>query len=190
MIIVVIYSLLLLFGIAVSQFFDLEAVRFLLTAVTFVCLGYIMIEVGLEFTLDKSQLRRYGWDYIVAMTAAAFPWVFCALYYVVVLQTDWKEAWLVGRFAAPTSAGVLFAMLLAAGLGTTWMFHKVRILAIFDDLDTVLLMIPLKMMIVGLKPELSLIIVVIIFLLLAAYKWMHLLRWPTGKFWIFGFCSN
>ena len=84
----------------------------------------------MEFTLDKRRLRSYGWDYVVAATAAAFPWLFCAAYFVAALQTNWKEALLLGRFAAPTSAGVLFAMLAAAGLGTTWLFRKARVLAI------------------------------------------------------------
>jgi Kef-type K+ transport system membrane component KefB len=187
MMLICIYSLVLILGILVSQFSDLTSAQGPLNAITMICLGYIMIEVGLEFTINKKKLKSYGWDYIVAMTAAAFPWVFCAVYFIVVLQVDWKTAWLVGRFAAPTSAGVLFAMLLAAGLGMTWMFKKVRVLAIFDDLDTVLLMIPLKMMIVGLKPELFLVVVIITFLLLAAYKWLHVLKWSVGKFWIFGY---
>ena len=42
----------------------------------------------------------------------------------------WKETLLDGRFAAPTSAGVLFSMFAAAGLGSTWLFRKARILAI------------------------------------------------------------
>ena len=67
---------------------------------------------------------------------------------------------LAGRFAAPTSAGVLFSMLAAAGLGATWLFRKARILAIFDDLDTVLLMIPLKMLMVGLAWQLGLTAIV------------------------------
>ena len=40
-------------------------------------------------------------------------------------------------------------MLAAAGLAATWTYKKARVLAIFDDLDTVLLMIPLKMMLLG-----------------------------------------
>ena len=41
-------------------------------------------------------------------------------------------------------------MLAATGLSATWLFRKARILAIFNDLDTVLLMIPLKMLMIGL----------------------------------------
>lgn len=149
-----------------------------------ICLAYIMIEVGLEFTIDKKNLKSYGKDYLIAATAAAFPWIFCAAYMVWLFGSDWKEALMVGRFAAPTSAGILFTMLAAAGLASTWLFKKARILAIFDDLDTVLLMIPLKIMIIGLKPELGLVVVIIFLLLFAAYRWLHVLRIPTQKAWI------
>ena len=44
-------------------------------------------------------------------------------------------------------------MLEAAGMKDTWLFRKARVLAIFDDLDTVLLMIPLKVVLVGFKWE-------------------------------------
>ena len=46
-------------------------------------------------------------------------------------------------------------MLEAAGMKETWLFKKARILAIFDDLDTILLMVPLKVIVVGLRWELS-----------------------------------
>jgi len=170
------YSGLLVVGMGVSQLVDLSGPRPLLTTVTMVCLAYIMMEVGLEFTLDKQRLKSYGWDYVVAMTAAAFPWIFCALYFILVLQTDWKEALLIGRFAAPTSAGVLFAMLAAAGLGTTWLFRKAQVLAIFDDLDTVLLMIPLQFLFVGPQPELLTVLVLILVFLALAYRWLHPLQ--------------
>merc|ERR1740129_903876 len=44
-------------------------------AITMSCLSYIMIHVGYEFTIDKAALADYGWDYLIAMTAAGFPWV-------------------------------------------------------------------------------------------------------------------
>jgi Kef-type K+ transport system membrane component KefB len=184
---VLLYSVLLIGGMATSQFFNLDAIRPFLMTVTMSCLAYIMVEVGLEFTVDKKRLGSYGWDYVVAMTAAAFPWIFCAIYFMAFFQTPWKEAFLVGRFAAPTSAGVLFAMLAAAGLGTTWLFRKVRILAVFDDLDTILLLIPLQIMYVGMKSELFLVIFIILAFLWAAYYWLHRLRWPTGKKWLLGY---
>lgn len=184
MIQILLYSGLLLVGMCVSQIADLSSSHVFLSAVTMICLAYIMIEVGLEFILDKRRLKSYGMDYLVAATAAAFPWIFCAGYFMAVFQTDWKEALLVGRFAAPTSAGVLFAMLAAAGLGATWLFRKAQVLAIFDDLDTVLLMIPLQFLFVGPKPGLLAVVVIILILLWAAYRWLHALRWPTGKGWL------
>ncbi|MCA9395552.1 MAG: sodium:proton antiporter [Candidatus Omnitrophica bacterium] len=187
MILVILYSALLLMGMLFSQFGNLSGAGDVISTLTMTCLAYIMIEVGLEFTIDKKKLKTFGWDYLVAMTAATFPWVLCALYFVFFMDAGWVESWFVGRFAAPTSAGILFSMLAAVGLGTTWLFKKVRVLAIFDDLDTILLMIPLQMMVVGVKPELIVIIFVIIFLLSAAYKWLHTLKIPTGKRWLLAY---
>ncbi|MDW8223847.1 MAG: hypothetical protein RMJ82_12950 [Gemmatales bacterium] len=157
-----------------------------------VCLSFIMIRVGYEFDLDKTNLRQYAWDYVVAFTAASFPWLFVAVYFVyVMLPADlwhywgaWKETLLAARFAAPTSAGVLFAMLLASGLGATWLFRKARILAIFDDLDTVLLMIPLKMLIVGWAWQLGLAIFVMAAFVIIAYVFLHRIPLPISWPWV------
>ena len=121
--------------------------KHVIRVVTMVHLSYIMINVGFEFDVDKSNLRQYGKDYLVACTAAAFPWIFCSLYLMYGLgefNVEWKMALVAGRFAAPTSAGILFTMLEAAGMKDTWLFRKARVLAIFDDLDTILFMLPLK----------------------------------------------
>jgi len=151
-----------------------------------------MIHVGYEFEIEKDRLKSYGWDYLVAMTAAAFPWIFVALYFIYIMLPPelwinwdaWKEVMLASRFAAPTSAGVLFSMLAAAGLASTWMYRKTRILAIFDDLDTVLLMIPLKMMIVGLAWQLGFAVVVMVVFLWLAWRFMHLLPIPVKWNWV------
>jgi Kef-type K+ transport system membrane component KefB len=172
---------------AASQILDMTHLRPWTSAVTMVCLAYIMIEVGLEFTINKKKLSSYGVDYFVSASAAVLPWLFCAAYFAFFLKTDWKESLLVGCFAAPTSAGVLFAMLAAAGLGVTWVFKKAQVLAIFDDLFTILLLIPLKILFVGMKAELFIIIAVMFFLLFAAYRWLHKLRFPVGKLWLFAY---
>ncbi len=178
---------LLLIGMVVSQVFDFVSSHNLLIRATTICLSYIMIEVGLEFMINKSNLRSYVWDYIVAATAAAFPWILCSIYFVIFLNLGWREALLIGRFAAPTSAGVLFAMLAAAGLGTTWLFRKARILAVFDDLDTILLMIPLQFMFIGMKQELLFAVLLIFSMLAAGYRWLHFLRLPIGKVWLLAY---
>jgi len=195
---VVIFSGLLILGLVVSQTlpalvgegygFVAHVVKFL----TMVGLGYIMIHVGYEFEIDRSNLRQYGWDYVVAATAASFPWLFCAVYFIYVMSPyevwgiwdTWKDALLASRFAAPTSAGVLFSMLAAAGLAGTWMYRKARILAVFDDLDTVLLMIPLKMMIVGFRWQLGLVVLIMVVQLWFAWKYLHLLRIPMTWRWV------
>lgn len=191
---VLVYSILLVAGLVLSQYLgDIAggssafAKEFIRLATVF-CLGFIMIHVGYEFEIDRSRLRSYAVDYGVAATAAAFPWIFVALYFVFFLNpssewgnfTIWKESLLAGRFAAPTSAGILFSMLAAAGLSATWVFRKLRVLAIFDDLDTVLLMIPLKMMIVGLKWQLGVVIIIMFVLLWLAWKYLHALKLPIS----------
>ncbi len=91
---------------------------------------------------------------------------------------------MVGVFAAPTSAGVLFAMLAAAGLGTTWVFRKAQVLAVFDDFDAILILIPLQMAFVGWKPELLVVVIFVVVLLASAYRWLHKLRLPNHIFWL------
>ena len=152
--------------------------------VTMIFLAYIMIEVGMEFAIDKSRLGSYAVDYGIAMAAAAVPWLCAAVYFWWFFSLGFKESLLVGRFASPTSAGILFTMLAAAGLATTWVYKKARVLAIFDDLDTVLLMIPLKMMLVGFEPKLLILIFAVLLFLAAAYFCIHWLTVPTSNTWI------
>ena len=78
-------------------------------------------------------------------------------------------------------------MLAAAGLGATWLFHKARVLAIFDDLDTVLLMIPLKMLMVGLAWQLGLIVVVMTVMITTAYVLLHRVRIPVTWPWVLSY---
>jgi Kef-type K+ transport system membrane component KefB len=116
------------------------------------------------------------------MTAAGFPWMFVAAWFIWALPNPlpWKQALVAARFAAPTSAGVLFCMLEAAGLKETWLFQKARILAIFDDLDTILFMVPLKAILIGLKWELFVILAVVFGLLIFGYKKLHVYQLPNG----------
>ncbi|CRX37714.1 sodium:proton antiporter [Estrella lausannensis] len=181
---VLIYSVLLILGLIGSQVLGGKG-KDVIDLITLWCLSFIMIHVGNEFDIDKNNPRQYAWDYLVAGTAAAFPWIFCAAYFVWVLNTDsWKDALVLARFSSPTSAGVLFSMLAAAGLSATWVFRKARVLAIFDDLDTILLMIPLKMLMVGMRWELMVNLVVIVVLLFLAWRYMHKLEWPTSYPWV------
>ena len=129
----------------------------------FICLAFIMINVGREFELDKVKWRSYTTDYFIAMATAAVPWLLIACYYIFFLDTglSWENNLLISRFAAPTSAGILFTMLAAAGLKKEWIYKKTQVLAIFDDLDTILLMIPLQILMIGFKWQLFVIILVV-----------------------------
>ncbi len=128
----------------------------------------------------KKQWRSYATDYLVAMGAAALPWILVALYYLFVIiptsmdlwkdSSAWKEVFLLSRYAAPTSAGILFTMLAAAKLSHTWVYKKVQVLAIFDDLDTILLMIPLQILMIGMRWQMFVILVVAILLIWVGWK--------------------
>jgi Na+:H+ antiporter len=88
---VAVFSLLLIVGMVGAQLLPgLAGDAYIglihgLRLATMVALAFIMIHVGYEFELDKTDLRQYGWDYVVAMTAAAFPWIFVVLYFLFVV---------------------------------------------------------------------------------------------------------
>lgn len=180
------FSMLLMVGLLLSQvlptvmgesYATLSEVVYILLGT---CLAFIMINVGREFELDKSNVGSYIKDYCVAMLAAAAPWILIAIYYVLfLLPSDlwssgdaWKETLLLSRFAAPTSAGILFSMLAAIGLQRSWIYRKIQVLAIFDDLDTILLMIPLQVAMIGLQWQMGVILFVVIGLLWFGWKKM------------------
>ena len=180
------FSVFLLVGLAVSQVLPFVAgdatrsVKVVTDIFLYICLAFIMINVGREFEIDKSRWKSYALDYFVAMVAAAMPWLLIALYYIFVLFPStqwgsgdlWKETLLISRFAAPTSAGILFTMLAALRLKSSWMYKKIQVLAIFDDLDTILLMIPLQVFMIGMKWQMAVILTVVIFLLVFGWKQM------------------
>jgi len=199
---VFLFSALLVVGLVLSQLLPAvgaaePALREAIRLLTMTALGFVMIRVGLEFELDHSRKRELAVDYGVAATAASFPWIFVAIYFVAILGTTgglgdwetWKEALLAARFAAPTSAGVLFSMLAAAGLGATWLYRKARILAIFDDLDTVLFMIPLKMLMVGVRWQLGAVVVIVVALAWLGWTGQRRLRLPTSWPWLLAYAA-
>lgn len=180
------FSMLLMVGLLLSQvlptvmgesYSTLSNVVYMLLGT---CLAFIMINVGREFELDKNNVGIYIKDYCVAMLAAAAPWILIAIYYVLfLLPSDlwssgdaWKETLLLSRFAAPTSAGILFSMLAALGLQQSWIYRKIQVLAIFDDLDTILLMIPLQIAMIGLHWQMGVILFIVIGLLWFGWKKM------------------
>ena len=190
------FSVFLVAGLVLSQTLPvlvgtegIGAVRTVANILLYVCLSFIMINVGREFEVDKSRWKSYTQDYFIAMATAAMPWFLIALYYVFVLLPPefwnsweaWKENLLLSRFAAPTSAGILFTMLAAIGLKSSWMYKKIQVLAIFDDLDTILLMIPLQIMMIGLRWQL--IIVVLIVFLLLSFGWKQLGKYNWRQDW-------
>lgn len=189
------FSLFLILGLTASQFLpDLfgegySTFRSGSNTLLYVCLSFIMINVGREFEIDKSRWKSYAQDYFIAMATAAVPWLLIALYYVFVLMPPeywsngdaWKENLLLSRFAAPTSAGILFTMLAALKLKKSWIYKKIQVLAIFDDLDTILLMIPLQIMMIGMKWQLFVVVFIVFILLL--WGWRKLNTYKMKQSW-------
>ena len=105
----IVFTINLLVGLTLSQligsWFEPEAYaawRTMIKICTMFCLSYIMIHVGYEFDIDKTQLGAYGKDYLIAMTAAGFPWLFVAGWFIFVLPhpLPWDDALVAARFAA------------------------------------------------------------------------------------------
>lgn len=186
---VYIFSFLLVLGLVLSQILphllggNFGVFKSVTDSMLYISLAFIMINVGREFEINKKQWRSYTVDYFVAMGAAAFPWILVALYYIFAVAPPelqiwkngdiWKETFLLSRYAAPTSAGILFTMLAAAGLRYTWVYKKVQVLAIFDDLDTILLMIPLQILMIGMRWQMFVILVVAVVLIWLGWKKMN-----------------
>ena len=189
------FSLFLMLGLVISQLLPgalgagYASFKACSDTLLYVCLGFIMINVGREFEIDKSRWRSYTADYFIAMATEALPWILIVLYYIFVLLPPplwgsgeaWKENLLLSRFAAPTSAGILFTMLAALSLKKSWIYKKIQVLAIFDDLDTILLMIPLQILMIGLKWQMFAIIAIVVVLLAAGWRWQA--RWNVRQDW-------
>ena len=189
------FSAFLVVGLFIAQYLpawsgsDYGTVKTVSNVLLYICLGFIMINVGREFEVDKSRWQTYAKDYFVAMAPAAMPWFLIAIYYIFVLLPPeywnsweaWKENLLLSRFAAPTSAGILFTMLAAIGLKSSWIYKKIQVLAIFDDLDTILLMIPLQIMMIG--PRWQLLVIILIVFLLLSFGWKKLSKYNMRRDW-------
>ena len=195
---VISFSLMLMVGLVLSQMLSpaqvgvehYAVIHEVVNIMLGICLAFIMINVGREFEIDKTNVRGYAKDYLVAMFAAAMPWLLIAFYYIfVLLPSDmwsdsgvWKESLLLSRFAAPTSAGILFAMLAALNMQKSWIYRKIQVLAIFDDLDTILLMIPLQVAMIGMKWQMAVILAVVCLLLWVGWRYMS--RFDAPQSWL------
>lgn len=197
---VISFSLMLMVGLVLSQMLPAQLgesyaeLKHQIEVMLGVCLAFIMINVGREFEIDKSNVRVYVKDYLVAMLAAALPWLFIAVYYILAIMPSgwwssgdvWKETLLLSRFAAPTSAGILFSMLAAMNLQKSWIYQKAQTLAIFDDLDTIILMVPLQVAMIGeLNWQMVAMLVVIFGMFYIGWKYMSRFKMRQNWYAIF-----
>lgn len=194
------FSFMLMAGLVLSQLLPVwlgetyVEVKHLVEIMLGVCLAFIMINVGREFEIDKKNVKVYVKDYFVAMFAAAVPWILIALYYIFALMPQewwssgdaWKESLLLSRFAAPTSAGILFSMLAAMNLQKSWIYQKAQTLAIFDDLDTIILMVPLQVAMIGeMNWQMAAMLTVIFGLFVIGWRYMSRFKMRQTRFAIF-----
>ena len=197
---VISFSLMLMLGLVLSQVLPMlmgeayDELKHMVEVMLGICLAFIMINVGREFEIDKSNVRVYVKDYLVAMLAAALPWIFIAVYYIFMLMPQewwgmgetWKETLLLTRFAAPTSAGILFSMLAAMQLQKSWIYQKAQTLAIFDDLDTIILMVPLQVAMIGeLNWQMMAMLVAIFGMFFVGWKYMSRFEMPQNWYAVF-----
>ncbi len=178
---VIAFCVLLIAGIVGGQLMDVSSFRGGLTLITSTCLSYIMIEVGLEFSSAQRSIKSYRWDFVVAFLAAFLPAVFWFIYFTEILQSPWQSGVLSGLSSAPTSAGVLFAMLMAAGLSGTWVYKKAQTLAVLDDLVVLLLLTPLQIILYGFEPQAIILVVLVTGFLFISFRWKNSLEWPIEK---------
>ena len=94
------FSGFLMLGLVVSQFLPMMAgdgygaVKSISNVLLYVCLSFIMINVGREFVLDKTRWKSYAQDYFIAMATAALPWFMIAIYYVfILLPPEFWNSW-------------------------------------------------------------------------------------------------
>ena len=194
------FSLMLMLGLVLSQLLpqflgnSYAELKHMVEIALGICLAFIMINVGREFEIDKSDVRVYVKDYLVAMLAAALPWIFIALYYIFAIMPQewwglgdtWKESLLLSRFAAPTSAGILFSMLAAMQLQKSWIYQKAQTLAIFDDLDTIILMVPLQVAMIGeMNWQMLAMLVTIFGMFYVGWRYMSRFEMPQNWYAVF-----
>ena len=71
------FSAFLVVGLFIAQYLpawsgsDYGTVKTVSNVLLYICLGFIMINVGREFEVDKSRWQTYAKDYFVAMATAA-----------------------------------------------------------------------------------------------------------------------
>ena len=197
---VISFSLMLMIGLVLSQVLPMllgesyAELKHMVEVALGICLAFIMINVGREFEIDKSNIRIYVKDYLVAMLAAALPWIFIAVYYIFALMPQewwgmgdtWKETLLLTRFAAPTSAGILFSMLAAMQLQKSWIYQKAQTLAIFDDLDTIILMVPLQVAMIGeMNWQMMAMLITIFGMFFIGWRYMSRFEMPQNWYAVF-----
>merc|ERR1719237_163058 len=146
-----------------------------------------MFHVGLEFEVEKAKGCAYVTvDILVSVASAFLAWGLCVAWFIIALpfapcygfEDKLKDSVLTAHFSASTSAGVLFSMLAAANLSSSWTYRKARVLAIFDDLATIISIIPVKVLYIGLEWSMAVQFSLMAACLILAFAGTHKLPIP------------
>ena len=192
------YSSLLILGLFFSQVTDLVSgilviegshimSQNVLQIITQICMAYILIEVGLDFHIDAKNELKYAKDFGVAFIAAMLPWLLCCGYFFIFCKESLRDSFIVGCFAAPTSAGLMLMLLASAKLSKTWVFRRARVLAIFDDIIVIMMLIPLQMLIIGLSIKMFFGFIFLASLLYFTYHYRHHFVMPFSNCLMFAY---
>jgi len=161
-----------------------------------IALSYIIVHVGLDFEIVRWRLPTYALDYFVATTAAVIPlfMIFGYLKYVVgshSLPPMWfveqplgvSQGLLLSVFSAPTSAGMLISMMEAADLKATWLFKKASMLAILDDIDSLVFIAFMRILAIGSGYDLRHFGPVIVTVGLLTIAWFNMHKFVIPHSW-------
>ena len=91
------FSAFLMMGLLVSQILPgavgegYTTIKSVSDVLLYICLSFIMINVGREFVMDKTRWKSYAEDYFIAMATAAMPWIIIVLVVFVLLSIGWKQ---------------------------------------------------------------------------------------------------
>lgn len=152
-------------------------------------LAMIMIPVGHECDIEKKGFwSKHRIDIGVSSGSATLPWLLVSLFFhFFILQPESWWTWhgvlesaLIGRFAAPTSAGILLTLLDQAGLKETWTRKKAQLVVILDDIETVILCVGLVALHSGAIGPAAIVIAISLLLLAGGWRWMGKCNLPVG----------
>ncbi|GAB1359471.1 hypothetical protein MASR1M31_12550 [Porphyromonadaceae bacterium] len=141
-------------GLLVSQFLPgmvgekIDSIKAFTNVLLYICLGFIMINVGREFEMDKSKWKSYAEDYFIAMAYSSNAMDYDRPF-ITFLCYSLQSCGLIGRlgkrisiaksFCSPYFSRDSFHNAGGDGLKSSWIYKKIQVsFRDIHDLDTIL----------------------------------------------------